>query len=185
MQAHSHRSAIHNLHPRGGFTLVEILAVVVILGIASAIIIPQIGTRDDLVASAAARVVMADLIYAQNRAIAMQKKHFVQFVGQQYTLMTRASDTSPLTAITHPVDKTDYVTAFGVRYSGLENASLGTINFGGPSIIGFDELGSPFSFDPATGIIAPLTSPATIQVCCGSHRLTIAIEPFTGETTVQ
>ncbi|HWP41142.1 MAG TPA: prepilin-type N-terminal cleavage/methylation domain-containing protein, partial [Tepidisphaeraceae bacterium] len=105
MQAHSHRSAIHSSHPRGGFTLVEILAVVVILGIASAIIIPQIGTRDDLVASAAARVVMADLIYAQNRAIAMQKKHFVQFVGQQYTLMTRASDTSPLTAITHPVNK--------------------------------------------------------------------------------
>ena len=31
-----------------GFTLVEILMVVVILGIASAIIVPQLGSRDDL-----------------------------------------------------------------------------------------------------------------------------------------
>src|SRR5215475_9916349 len=56
-------------HLRRGFTLVEILAVVVILGIASAIIIPQIGSRDDMKAAAAARVLIADLIYAQNLAI--------------------------------------------------------------------------------------------------------------------
>ena len=55
---------------RRGFTLVEILCVVVILGIASAIIIPQLGTHDDMKVAAAARTVMADLIYAQNTAIA-------------------------------------------------------------------------------------------------------------------
>ena len=37
---------------KGAFTLVEILTVVVILGIASAIIVPQISTRDDLKAAA-------------------------------------------------------------------------------------------------------------------------------------
>src|SRR4051794_19271606 len=64
---------------RAGFTLIEILAVVVILGIASAIIVPQIGSRDDQKAASAARVVMADLLYAQNRAIATQKTHYVLF----------------------------------------------------------------------------------------------------------
>ena len=52
-----------------GFTLVEILVVVIILGIAGAIIVPSIGTRNDLKAAAAARVIMADLIYTQNLAI--------------------------------------------------------------------------------------------------------------------
>src|SRR5947207_2842939 len=51
---------------RRAFTLVEILAVVVIIGIASAIIIPQIGTRDDMRNTAAVRIIVADLIYAAN-----------------------------------------------------------------------------------------------------------------------
>ena len=38
-----------------GFTLVEILVVVIILGIASAVIVPQIGNSNDLKAAAAAR----------------------------------------------------------------------------------------------------------------------------------
>ena len=62
----------------GGFTLVEILMVVVILGIAAACVVPQLSSRDDLKTAAAARVVMADLIYAQNRAIAVQQTvHFI------------------------------------------------------------------------------------------------------------
>src|SRR5690242_16864757 len=62
-----------------GFTLVEILVVVVILGIAAAVIVPNMGTRSDLKAAAAARMIMADLIYAQNRAISTQTKHYVTF----------------------------------------------------------------------------------------------------------
>jgi type II secretion system protein H len=170
---------------RGGFTLVEILVVVIILGIASAIIVPQIGSRDDLVAAAAARMLMADMIYAQNRSIATQKRHFVQFVDQQYSVMTRDSDTSPLYTISHPVSKNSYSFTFGAANSGLETASIGTISFGGPSIISFDELGSPASFDAGTNALTPLTTPGTIQITAGSCTLTVGIEPFTGEATVQ
>ena len=49
------------LRARRGFTLVEILTVVLILGIASAIIAPQIGSRGDLKVRAAARVLVSDL----------------------------------------------------------------------------------------------------------------------------
>src|SRR3982751_6922276 len=69
-----------------GFTLIEILTVVVILGIAAAAVIPELGTRDDLKIASTARNVMGDLMYAQNRAIATQKKHYVQFSGSTYTL---------------------------------------------------------------------------------------------------
>src|SRR5262245_22244001 len=101
---------------RRAFTLVEILVVVIIIGIAAGIIIQQIGSRDDLVCSAAARVMMADLIYAQNRAIATQQRQFVWYTGQEYHLMAMDAS-STLQNITHPVNLTDYVQVFGQSHT--------------------------------------------------------------------
>jgi prepilin-type N-terminal cleavage/methylation domain-containing protein len=176
-----HRRAGGNAGSISGFTLVEILVVVIILGIASAIIIPQIGSRDDLIVSAAARVAMADLIYAQNRAIATQKPHFIKFDGQTYTIY----DVPPVGAVTpieHPINKKSYVTTFGAANSGLERVTIDSKDFDGQSIIGFDELGSPFAFDGTS--TPPLVNEGTIVVKCGQTQLTIAIEPYTGEATV-
>ena len=167
--------------PRG-FTLVEILCVIVILGIASAIIIPQIGSRDDLKAAAAARLLISDLMYAQNLAISNQRSHYVQFVGQQYTLMSG----SPLAAITHPIDKDPYTMNFAANRAGLEGVNLVSIDLGGGpvanGVLGFDELGTPFSYDGVTA--TPLTAAAQILVRSGTITLTISVEPFTGDTSV-
>jgi prepilin-type N-terminal cleavage/methylation domain-containing protein len=173
----------HKSARAGGFTLVEILVVVIILGIASAIILPQVGTRNDLVAAAAARVVMSDLIYAQNRSIASQKKHYLQFVGQQYSVMTRPDDTSTtFTANQHPVTKNSYSATFGVKNSGLDSVTLIDAN---PTFLGFDELGSPFSYDPVTNLETTLTTEATITIRAGTMDMTIRLEPYTGECSVQ
>jgi prepilin-type N-terminal cleavage/methylation domain-containing protein len=166
-----------------GFTLVEILCVVVILGIAAGIIIPQLGTRDDLKAAAAARMLISDFMYAQNLAISRQRPHYIQFVDQQYTILSRDTDTSPLVAILHPINKNSYVVSFDGATVGIDDVKIDSIDFGGATIIGFDELGSPFTYDGVT--VTPLASAAKITLKCGEVSLTASIEPFTGEASVQ
>jgi len=175
------------LHVCSAFTLIEILCVLVILGICSALIIPQLSSRDDLRVAAAARVVMADLMYAQNRSISTQQKHFLNFSGQTYTLQSRTTDVAPLVTVIHPTSKGNYLTGFGASASNpalntctLTNWSLGS----GINVLGFDELGSPFAYNTSTSVVSSLTTAATIQVTCGTQSLTISIEPFTGETSV-
>src|SRR2546423_2350831 len=106
-------------HPRrlhrSGFTLVEILMVVIILGIASAVVVPNLGTHNDLNVAAGARVVMADLVYAQNKAIVTQGMVYVNFdrTNQQYTLYSASPSTTPAAYLTNPLTNTNYVTKFG------------------------------------------------------------------------
>jgi type II secretion system protein H len=170
---------------RRGFTLVEILTVVVILGIASAIIIPQLGSRNDLIAAAAARTVMADLLYAQNRAIATQKPHFVQFAGSSYTVSTRDTSASARYTITNPVSRAPYIVSLGTQGTGLSDASIASVDFATQPVMGFDELGSPFSYIPASNTLTPLAQTGTITISSGSFNLQILVEPYTGELTVQ
>src|SRR3954465_14390638 len=127
------------------FTLVEILCVLVILGIAAAMIVPQMGSRDDLRAAAAARMVMADLIYAQNRAIATQQKHFVTFDNTSASkgyLLQRATQVSPtltLVSVEHPITKeSTYQVLFGVKNTAMEHVTLGTVSIEGFKTVVFD-----------------------------------------------
>jgi type II secretory pathway pseudopilin PulG len=165
------------------FTFIEVLAVVLILGIASAVIVPQFGTRSDIDTASAARTVMADLLYAQNRAIATQKMTYVSFstAGQQYGLYCNMS---PQQILTHPVNLNNYLLTFG--QNGPNNISsdvtLGAVSFNGQNTIAFDELGVPYSFN--SGVASPLSQPGTIVLNCGDYSLTISVTQDTGEMTV-
>lgn len=174
----------------GGFTLVEILCVVIIIGIAGAIIVPQIQSRDDLKAASAARALVADLVYAQNMAITNQTPHFVAFDGasQQYTL---SDDT--MTTLTHPINKTPFVVRYGpaagssagaLRDCTLVSAAMVGMSSGTEhATLGFDELGTPL-VRSSSGTVETLTS-GTVRVRCRSYDLLVVIEPFTGQLSVR
>jgi prepilin-type N-terminal cleavage/methylation domain-containing protein len=166
---------------RGGFTLIEILVVVVILGIAAAIVVPAIGSRSDLKATSAARMIMADLIYAQNRSISQQKKHYVRFdkATQTYEVLEQVNPSAVL--IKHPVNADNFVVKLGTSGAKpIRDVTIDTVAFDGKTILVFDELGTPLVYDATTNSDSPMNA-GKITLACGTLKLTITIEPFSGE----
>jgi prepilin-type N-terminal cleavage/methylation domain-containing protein len=189
---------LHNHHRPAAFTLVEILVVVVILGIAAAVIVPQMGTRDDLRVDGARRMLMADLIYAQNRSITTQTRHYVVFDTtsnpRTYRIVTNLSDTNVLgTPVKHPVTQDDqYNVVFGRNAPdntknithGLEMIGLGDVKIeGAHTVLCFDELGVPYYYDVPTHSSTALSTSGgtTIEVTCGAFTKLVTVEPYTGE----
>jgi prepilin-type N-terminal cleavage/methylation domain-containing protein len=171
-----------------GFTLVEILAVVVILGIASAIIIPQIGSRDDLKLKSAARMIVSDLMYAQNLAIATQRNQYVIFTATGYTIESSANGDPPLSVVTHPITKQPFEVKIGATASDstLRSISLNEVKFNvSAEAMMFDSLGTPYAYDSAGPVTSELTATGTVEIGCGTVTpMTISIEPYTGDLSV-
>ena len=179
---------------RGGFTLVEILAVIVILGIASAIVIPQIGTRDDMRVKAATRTLIADLIYAQNLAISTGQVVYVRFdvADNKYSLLTAPANSKPNKGdlVSHPISQAGYVTQFGSGARGWEQVTIDSAvmngidtNFRPEFTVGFDEIGSPhvwcYDLDQRNDL-----NDGKITLKAGQFKSEVTISPATGEILV-
>ncbi len=168
-----------------GFTLIEILVVLVIIGISAAIIIPSIGTRDDLNTAAMARVVMADLIYAQNRAISQQKYHWVRFNAgaESYEVFEQMSPTP--VHVQHPVQAEKFIVKLGPDGAKpIRDVVIDTAGFDGKNVLMFDELGTPMAYDTGSSTYTPMIN-GSVKLMCGTLSLTIVVEPFSGELRLQ
>jgi len=158
---------------RQGFTLVEVLAVVTIIGIAAAVVTPALMRPNRLTVQAAARIVIADILIAQNDAIAHQAQRQVIFntVLNQYILADAAGN--PLTSSWKSGGASAHTISFANdgRFRGV---TLQNVNFDGGSTLIFDPLGAPQN-----------TAPGTLNLVTDNDTYTITVAPFTGRVTVQ
>jgi len=151
---------------RSAFTLLELMVVVLILAIAAAVAIPYAVSTSDLQVISAARMLAADLQYAQNTAITSQTPITVSFNvnAESYTLSNASG------ALIHPITKEAYVVNFALQ-KGFDKLDISSVSFGGSANVAFDELGSP---DNAGSV--------TLQA--GPHVYRVDVAAATGRVTV-
>ncbi|WP_221435454.1 GspH/FimT family pseudopilin [Algisphaera agarilytica] len=166
----------HQPHPArrrsAAYTLVEVLLVVTILGIVSVSVIPSMLTAGEMGVQAAARVIVADLLYAQNEAIAQQASHKVVFDVANNSYQIQDQNGTPLTVDWLGGSANNYIVDFAndQRFQGV---TITAVDFGvtTPNEISYDNLGGP-----STG------GSITIQFDRQSYRIDVA--EFTGRVTV-
>jgi prepilin-type N-terminal cleavage/methylation domain-containing protein len=159
----------------GGFTLIEIVIVVVILAIAAMTAIPILTSATSFQIRSAANIIAADLEYA--KTIAISKGQSFSVVFDKTTESYRIEDESSA-VIAHPVKKGfNYIIDFQ-NDGRLDKVDIENVDFdpGSGSTITFDYLGSPYS---GSGISNPLNS-GIITLKAGNMAATINIEPVTG-----
>lgn len=123
----------------GGFTVIEILIVVVILAIAAVIAVPMMSSAASFQIRSAANMIAADLEYAKSMAISRQRSYAVVFdeAAESYQI----EDVNGV--IGHPVRKGfPYIISFS-NDGRLETVDITEANFNSASRIEFDTLGSP------------------------------------------
>jgi prepilin-type N-terminal cleavage/methylation domain-containing protein len=145
-----------------GFTLTELLIVVMLIAVLAAVAIPMALDTDDIQASAAARKITGDLQYAQNQAIATQTPITVTFSasGDSYQLSNASG------ILVHPINKSSYVVSFSTQRE-LSRVDVLSADFGGTSAVTFDEMGAP----GAGGSVA---------IQAGARTLTLNVADVTG-----
>lgn len=170
-----------------GYTLIELLIVVGLLGLASSIIIPYLNDRGDLHLQAAVRAVIADLAYAQQSAHDNQEFRRMVFFsdGSGYAIVrvsdatfTTAFDAATADYVIDPIEGGEYIRDFSndVRWN--------TVSIKAASI---DSGNEHVTFDLLGGTVSTTSSPGTggtITLQSEGTEYTITLEPFTGKASV-
>ena len=179
-----------------GYTLIELVVVVAMLGLAGALLVPRLVDADTFSVQAAARTLIADLTFAQNDAWASQGVRRVQFLrdsnNQLVGYAILAPDPENSYDQTFDPDTAQYLphaTSVGTggfhivdfeqdsRFSGVEIESA---DFEGRDWIAFDGMGGPIG--PA---YEPSTTGGEIRLRGESGAYLIRLSGFTGKITLQ
>ena len=154
-----------------GFTLVEVIIVVVILSIAAMMAIPMMSSAGSVQIRSAADAIAADLEYAKSMAISRQRMYSVVFDTSSESYQIQ-DDTG--TVIKHPVKRGfDYIIDFK-NDNRMKKVDIFSVNFDSTAAIKFDYLGSPYN-----GSGSPLNS-GNITLQADGSAITVTVEPVTG-----
>ncbi len=165
------------------FTVVEVLAVIVIMAIVASVSIAFMSaTSSKMRLHAAVQSFVADLLYAQNRAITAQKKVYVIFTPGTSGTADKYELQHPLGTVLTRADGATGTVTMGEGQTELPGAKFG---FTAALTIGFDSGGQPFIRSGSTDTPITDIQRITLRNSTGSGTTTVNIQPFTGEITVQ
>lgn len=158
------------------YTLVEVLIVVVILGIAGAMVIPSFGQTSVLRIQGAVRTLVSDITVAQSDAIAFQRGMGIVFYADADNSRYVMCEVSGNRMDTE-LDRLAERTIAGDRFGG---AAFSNITLANNRLI-FDEMGGPV-LSPGSDTVAPT---GTIDITGSGQTFRLSIEAYTGRVTVR
>lgn len=161
--------------PNRGYTLVEMLIVLVLLGLASAVVIPQIGSTDVLRVQAAVRTLVSDINFVQSDALARQEARAIVFDPglEVYTIVEVPGN------IVDPVNNTMYAVDFKNAMK-FHSARIDSALFDGTQTLIFDELGGPIT---TPGAATP-SAGGRVVITGSGEMFNVDVEAYTGRVTV-
>jgi prepilin-type N-terminal cleavage/methylation domain-containing protein len=151
----------------GGFTLIELVAVMVIVAVLAAVAVPSLDRLGQTRAAMAARQLLRDVTFARQRAVATGTVTWVIFDPDSETWSVLAEDpAAPGRAgagpLTDPATGRDHVQHLGVgSFVGVELISAA---FDDDVEVGFDWLGRPLN-----AAEAPLAADGTVTLSGGQE----------------
>ena len=173
-----------------GYSLLELLAVVIILGIAAAVAIPGISTVDPDGLDIAAEEIAQAMRYARSEAIRTgDPRGFRQNSSNRRIRVFRPDTiTSPWTLtydVYHPVSKKLYDIELDAHpFTAVSSVSHNRVYRGvcnTPANVYFDNGGVPRCADPETVLLDQYD----VTLTMGGHSRTVTLHGITGRVTVQ
>lgn len=137
------------LRGEGGFTLVELIAIVVIVSILAGVAVPAMTNLDDSRGAAAGKQLLKDLTFARQRAVATGHRCWVVFdaPGDAWSILAEDPQNpgrSSAASVTDLATGRAYDISLAQDFTGV---TISSADFDGGDEIGFDWLGRPFVND--------------------------------------
>jgi prepilin-type N-terminal cleavage/methylation domain-containing protein len=159
-----------------GFTLFELVLVVLVIGIAAAALVPAVGNVRSPALKQACNVVAADVDFCMSECINKPdtpRKLVFDVVGNTYKMVDAATGTT----IVHPGDGMAYQNDFSTGRTGaLNGVRLVSVVVGAttPTVLTFDSYGRPL-----------ITGDMAITLSFQGQTMVVTVKAGTGDVSIQ
>jgi len=160
-----------------GFTLIELVMIIVILGILALAVMPKTTAEPRVKLEAACQRIALDLRYVQAMSLAQQVRFGISFDPATETYFAYRINVG--TKAIDPQTRNNFDVSFTTlnEFKGMDIASTSFSNK-----MEFDSIGAPYD---GSGVILSSQGIITIQTTGGAYSRTVRIEPKTGKVSVQ
>ncbi len=156
------------------YTLIEVLIVVTVLGIAGSMAIPAFNQTGVFQVQASLRTIVSDITELQSDALAMQQGRAIVFDVSKNSYTTCRV---PGTTVDPTIDGISTTVIGGALYG---KASIKNVNFNNSQTLIFDELGAPVA---SAGSNTPAAD-GSLQVDGSGQSFKITVQGYTGRVVV-